>query len=219
MQEQNHRPKLNWWRAVIMATSVSIVPQALHAQKSGIDRNLLDSGRWSLAFGVNSAQTGQLGFWRHFRSHVSFGMNVTFNYSNDDNTFTTVTADSVGTGTTELTSWSLGLEPRLKFYLRSRATVSAYVTAGAGFTHSRGSRNSSNGENTHQNSNAATALIGIGTDWFPLDGISLGGFTGLRFSFSDVNSAVHTTQQSHEVSRTTVGSGTFFTALVAHLYF
>ena len=78
----------------------------------------LQSGDWSLSFGVEpsylTTNSGSFALWRMISGRVNAGLGITFGGSVDQYG----QEDSVVTGHLSSSTWSLRIEPAVKWYLR-----------------------------------------------------------------------------------------------------
>jgi autotransporter-like protein len=169
-----------------------------------------ESGTWNVSFSFPDAGGTSFGLTRMVGTGWSVGLEVDFRSSDTD---VAPTEGSVA-ASSEVDDRQFLIGPVIKKYLRHRGPVAPFIRTsfGAGWTN-----------NTTRQTNATrqfdtftfSVRAGVGADWFPVDGISLGGFTGLLLNRTDATNTLNDvglTQDSWAVT-------TFRSNLVLRIWF
>ncbi len=151
-------------------------------------------GTLSLSFGIDGSGSGEAGVWRFMSDRTALGLLGTLDWVSEDRQ----------SPRSDRSEFTLGVGPRLKWYIAGPARVAPFWFGGVDFRHTR---RSEDGEDD-RTSRGLGLDGGFGIDWFPVDQMSVGGWTGLRLSSSRAENDDRTTRLR-----------TFTTGLRVHLYF
>jgi hypothetical protein len=173
--------------AFTFAVALVMVP-ALQAQSPAP----VSQGTKSLSFGIDGDGSSEAGIWIFISDRSNLGLLGTMDWRSEDRS---------GPDRSEFT---LGVGPAIKWYLLRTPRVAPFWLGGLHFTHTR---RSEEGE-PDRTRRGAGFDAGFGVDWFPVDQISVGGWTGFRF-----------TNDRAENDDTTTRLRTLTTGLRVHLYF
>jgi hypothetical protein len=154
----------------------------------------VSQGTRSLSFGIDGSGSGEAGIWYFISDRSNLGLLGTLDWVSEDR----------GGNRSDRSQFTLGLGPRIKWYVVGGPRIAPFWYGGLGFTHTR---RSEEGE-SDRSSRGAGIDGGFGVDWFPVDQMSIGGWTGLRFS-SDRAENDDSTSRLRTVT----------TGLRVHLYF
>jgi hypothetical protein len=162
-------------------------------------------GRWSLAFSLPDGGGSQLGVWRRVSGRSNLGLNLGIDHSRETDT---IGPDSSRQGEVNQ-FWTFSIEPSLERYLVLQRDVSPYVFAAL-----QGSYGWTESSFQKSYSRSATLSFGLGADWTPLESISIGAATGIRWRESmRSESAPDAPKQGQSQF------GSVATSLQLHLYF
>jgi hypothetical protein len=165
----------------------------------------IQKGRYSLAFSLPDGGGGQLGVWKMVSGRSNLGVNLGIDHSRQT---TTIGPDSFRQG--EVSQyWTFSIEPSLERYVSLERDVSPYVFAAL-----QGSYGWTEGFFPKSYTRSATLSLGLGADWTPLESISIGAATGIRWRES-MRSESATDAPKEGGSQ----FGTVSTSLTLHLYF
>ncbi|TVR66515.1 MAG: hypothetical protein EA422_01955 [Gemmatimonadales bacterium] len=153
----------------------------------------MDSGARSLSFGIDGSGTAEAGIWFFVTDRTNLGLLGSLNWFSEDRR-----------NDDDRSGLSLTLGPRAKWYLASVGSTAPFWYGGLDFGHVRDSR-----EGRDDRTGRVLGLeAGFGVDWFPLDRVSLGGWTGVRLQ-----------DERFPSDDTRTRLDTFTTGLRVHLYF
>jgi opacity protein-like surface antigen len=170
---------------------------ALGAANAGAEDSpspTLQKGRWSLAFSATGGGGAGLGIWHLISSRVNLGLTVTGSIDDDDSKTDELRRDEDSSDQlfdeSDGRSWTLTVEPGIKWYPVVGERVSPFVRGSASFTH-HSSRSTSRDENPssvylieyHTDDTDYGVGVGIGVEWTPLPFMSIGGHTGISVSY------------------------------------
>ncbi len=154
----------------------------------------LSEGTRSLSFGIDGSGSSEAGIWMFLSDRANVGLLGTLDWTSEDR----------GGPRSDRSQFTLGLGPRIKWYMPQTPRVAPFWFGGLGFTHTRRSEE----DEEDRTSRGLNLDGGFGVDWFPVDQISLGGWTGLRLSNGRA-----------ENDDTTTRLRTLTTGLRVHIYF
>ena len=205
------------WSALVSLALVSTVATPARAQEDS--RTLpLPAGAWSLSFSLPSGGGASLGIWKLVGPHTNIGLDLGIRTSS--------TSDNVrfddGRPEQEFNSTDVGfaIEPSIRQYITAYRTLAPYVHGNLVFAYTSVDAETVELQQTTERKTYQYGIgLGIGVEWAPLERFSVGGHTGVRFSYLDrssVNSSPAGTSRS-DGSATTFD--TFVSALVLQLYF
>jgi len=178
----------------------------------------LPEGAWSLSFSLPSGGGASLGVWKLVGARTNLGLDIGVrSVSTSDN----LRFDD-GRPSQEFNSSDLGLaiEPSIRQYIATFRTLAPYIHGNLLFSYS-----SLDAETVSQQATTVRKTyqygigLGIGVEWAPLERFSIGGHTGVRFSYldrSNVDSSPAGTSVQDGHSTT---FDTFVSSLVLQLYF
>jgi hypothetical protein len=127
----------------------------------------ISSGTKSLSFGIDGSGTSEAGLWLLVSDRTNLGLLGSLDWVSEDR-------DSQD----DRSEFRLGVGPRVKWYLTDPGRVAPFWFGGMEFAHLRVSEE---GE-SDRTSRGLGLDGGFGVDWFPVEQISIGGWTGLRLT-------------------------------------
>lgn len=145
------------------------------------DETLPEPGSYSVLFGFPSGGATTFGIWRMMGERLNLGFDVELEFEDIE---TVVHAGGGLSDTINDTRWTLRAGPQLKWYFPVGSRVVPYARAGllAGY----GSRDAESPAATRNITQVSVLFrTGVGVEWFPVDRVSFGGFTGLLVSYDD----------------------------------
>lgn len=205
------------WSALVSLALVSATTTPALCQEDA--RPLpLPAGAWSLSFSLPSGGGASLGIWKLVGPRTNIGLDLGIR--------TTSTSDNVrfddGRPGQEFKSSDVGfaIEPSIRQYITAYRTLAPYIHGNLLFSYSSVDAETVELQQTTERKTYGYGIgVGIGVEWAPLERFSIGGHTGVRFSYLD-RSSVNSSPAG--VSRSD-GSATIFdtfvSALVVALYF
>ncbi len=165
-------------------------PAALYAQAPpGVSE-----GTRSLSFGIDGDGSTEAGIWIFISERSNLGLLGTLDWVSVDRE----------APRSDRSDFRLGLGPRIKWYIPGSARVAPFWFGGLEFSHTRRTE----GDEDEQTTRGLGLDGGFGVDWFPVDQMSVGGWTGLRL-----------TTDRAENDDTTTRLRSLTTGLRVHLYF
>jgi hypothetical protein len=170
---------------LLLATSQPVQAQA----PQGLARGTL-----SLEFALPDGGGSNFGLWNQVGTSTSIGWNVGFAYSSDD------------TDIAERSQLRISVGPELKEHFSIRPRVAPFYRFGIFGLYDRDIRTQDELEN-RETAWGVGGSVALGVDWFPLDQISIGGHTGFRVDYLDLE------------ERTQLTAGTFLSQLTMRIYF
>ncbi len=180
--------------ALILASALAVlllVPTGvLHAQGPAV----ASPGTKSLSFGIDGDGSAEAGVWLFVSDRTNLGLLGTLDWISRDR-------ESPGSDRSETT---LGIGPALKWHLLRSPRVAPFWYGSLRFNHTT---RSEDGEDD-RTSRTLGLDGGFGVDWFPVDQMSVGGWTGLRL-----------TSDRAENDDSTTRLRTLTTGLKVHIYF
>lgn len=187
--------------ALLIGAAVTATPAAAQLADPPEQRWHPQWGDWSLSFHLPSGGGAGSGFWKQRSEHLALGLMV------DGRVVFSDREDSLeGLSSSDL---ALSIGPALKRYWWREGPVSPFLHSGLSGTYRR----------TEAGATASWRFggrlsLGIGADWFPTEGVSIGGHTGLGASY------LWTTRNDEFATDQTLFVLDLFTsALTLHLYF
>ena len=178
----------------------------------------LPAGAWSLSFSLPSGGGAGLGVWKLVGARTNLGLDIGLrSVSTSDN----LSYDD-GRPSEEFTSSDLGLaiEPSIRQYIAAYRTLAPYIHGSLLFAYS-----SLDAETVSQQATSARKTyeygigVGIGVEWAPLERFSIGGHTGVRFSYQDRSSVNDSPSGMSVQNGSATAFDTFVSSLVVQLYF
>lgn len=178
----------------------------------------LPAGAWSLSFSLPSGGGASLGVWKLVGPRTNLGLDIGVrSVSSSDN----LRFDD-GRPSEELNSSDLGLaiEPSIRQYITAYRTLAPYIHGRLLFAYS-----SIDAETVSQQSTTVRKTyeygigVGIGVEWAPLERFSIGGHTGVRFSYLDRSSVNSSPAGTSVQDGSATIFDTFVSSLVVQLYF
>ncbi|MBW3552068.1 MAG: hypothetical protein KY466_01090 [Gemmatimonadetes bacterium] len=156
--------------ALITGLAVAAPPAAAQQADRGDERWHPEWGDWSLSFHLPSGGGAGFGFWKQRGRDVALGLTVdgTLAFSDRENPDGDVSSSEV--------AFSVG--PALKRYWWRDGPVSPFFHTGLSATYRRAEVGATSSWRF-----GGGLTVGLGADWFPVQGISLGGHTGLGASY------------------------------------
>jgi hypothetical protein len=151
-------------------------------------------GTRSLSFGIDGSGSGEAGLWIFISERSNLGILGTLDWISEDRE----------SPRSDRTHFSLGLGPRIKWYVAGSPRVAPFWFGGMQFSHTRRTEDDEDDHTTR----GLGLEGGFGVDWFPVDQMSVGGWTGLRL-----------TTDRAENDDTTTRLRTLTTGLRVHVYF
>lgn len=153
----------------------------------------VSEGTTSLSFGIDGNGSGEAGIWLFISDRTNLGLLGRLDWVSEER-------NPPRSDRTELT---FGIGPRVKWYLMGSPRVAPFWFGGFDVTHTRRSE-----DDEDRTSRGIGFDGGFGVDWFPVDQMSVGGWTGLRIS-----------SDRAENEDTTSRIRTLTTGLRVHIYF
>ena len=146
------------------------------------DETLPEKGSYSLLFGLPTGGAATFGIWRMIGDRLNLGFDVELDYEDIE---TEIFAGSGLSDTVTDIRWTLRAGPQIKWYFPVGSSIVPYARAGllAGY----GSREAKSPAASRDIRQISILLrTGIGAEWFPVDWVSFGGFTGLLMAYDDI---------------------------------
>jgi hypothetical protein len=187
--------RVSVWIALVVVLSLPGTARAEDAQRT------LAKGRWSLAFALPDGGGGAMGVWKMVSAKSNLGINLGIDHEMQK---LTVGPDTMRDETGHF-FWLMTVGPSLKRYLVVRERVSPFLFASA---------KASYGWGDSSNRRMSTLEWGLGADWTPLESISIGASTGLRWVESRTS---YSETGAPKASQSLFDTMT--TELMMHLYF
>jgi len=180
--------RFGWNLILLLAGSLLLAP-GLHAQAP----QAISSGTKSLSFGIDGSGSSEAGIWLFVSDRTNLGLLGSLDWVSEDRD-----------PQDDRSEVRLGVGPRVKWYLSDPGRVAPFWFGGMEFNHRRVSEE---GE-SDRTSRGLGLDGGFGVDWFPVEQISIGGWTGLRLTSNRL---------TNDNTRTRLR--TLTTGLRVHLYF
>lgn len=190
--------------AAVIAVLLVAVPAA--AQESPTP----EKGAWSVSFSFPDGGGTSFGLTKMVAPSWSLGLEIDFQASDTD---LKPTEGSVA-ASSEVDDNQFLIGPVLKKYLRPRGSVAPFIRTSFGLGWTNTTTRQTNAEREFSTF-VFSARGGVGADWFPLEGISLGGFTGIllnRTTATNTLNGIGLTQDTWAVT-------TFRSNLVFRIWF
>jgi len=185
------------WALIALVAVLSLVGTA----RAEDAHRTLAKGRWSLAFALPDGGGGAMGVWKMVSAKTNLGINLGIDHGMNK---TTVGPDTMRTESGGF-FWLVTAGPSLKRYLVVRERVSPFLFASA---------KGSYGWGDSSNRRMSTVEWGLGADWTPLESISIGASTGIRWVESKTS---YSETGAPKISDSIFDTMT--TELMLHLYF
>ncbi len=180
--------------ATVVAAAFFMFSLPLASTVSGQAPAGLSQGTKSLSFAIDGSGSSEAGVWIFISDRTTLGLLGTLDWESEDR----------GGPRNDRSHLTVGLGPAVKWYLPPIRRVAPYWHGGLGFSHTRRSE-----EGEEDRTSRSVGLDGgFGVDWFPVDRMSVGGWTGLRF-----------TSGRAENDDTSTRLRTLTTGLRVHFYF
>lgn len=151
-------------------------------------------GTKSISFGIDGSGNAEAGIWMFISDRTNLGLLGTLDWVSEDR----------NPPRSDRSQFTFGLGPALKWYMPRTPRVAPFWYAGLDFRHTRRTEDDEDDET----SRGLGVDGGFGVDWFPVDQMSIGGWTGLRIA-----------SDRAENDETTTRIRTFTTGLRVHIYF
>lgn len=187
--------------ALLIGLAVTGPPAAAQQTDRGDERWHPQWGDWSISFHLPSGGGAGFGFWKQRGRDIALGLTVdgTLAFSDRENPDGDVSSSEL--------AFSVG--PALKRYWWRDGPVSPFFHTGLSGIYRRAEVGATSSWRF-----GGGLTVGLGADWFPAEGISIGGHTGLGASY------LWTTDNDDVPSdRTLLVIDLFTSALTVHLYF
>jgi hypothetical protein len=153
----------------------------------------MSHGTKSISFGIDGSGSAEAGIWTFISDRSNVGLIGTLDWRSEDRD-----------PQADRSEFTLGIGPRLKWYLDGSPRVAPFWYGGLDFRHTRRKED----DEDERSSRGLGLDGGFGVDWFPVGQISIGGWTGLRL-----------TSDRAENDNTTTRLRTLTTGLRMHIYF
>ena len=187
--------------ALLIGVGVTVTPAAAQLADRPEQRWHPQWGDWSLSFHVPTGGGAGFGFWKQRGEHLALGLTVDGTVAFSDG------EDSLeGLSSSDL---ALSIRPALKRYWWRDGPVSPFLHSGLSGTY----RRTDTGATSSWRFGGGLSF-GIGADWFPAEGISIGGHTGLGATYLWT-----TSNDDLATDQTRFVLDLFTSALTFHLYF
>ena len=187
--------------------------ETLTAQEEGEPTAALQKGKYSMVFALPGGGGGSMGLWKLLSDRTNVGLSIRVNQGTYDIEYEY--ADGA-LRSENRTNWGVSVTPAFKRYLsrQDNKTIFFYY-GGVGLQYNSTKASLSDDERRRQNWNwNINPAAGIGVEWFLRDGVSIGGYTGLRGTFSHYENDYRTSQNKSSSWYLT----TFTSALFLHIY-
>ncbi len=170
-------------RAGLLATLVLATATALPLAAQ--DSPVPEKGTWSIGFFLPDGGGNSLGGWRMVSDRVMVGLEVDFRSSDSD---TEPTEGSLA-ASTEFDDKVFTFGPRAKIYLGHRGPVASYLRFGGGIGWES---DQAIGQNAVREETRYQLFLrnSVGADWFPTDGISISGYTGVQLTYFSARNTI-----------------------------
>jgi len=154
----------------------------------------ISQGTKSLSFGIDGDGSAEAGIWLFISDRSNLGLLGTLDWVSEDRS----------SPRPDRTQFTLGIGPRIKWYVTGAPRVAPFWFGGLAITHTR---RTEEGEDD-RTSRGVGLEGGFGVDWFPVDQMSVGGWTGVRLGSERAENDDRTTRLR-----------SFTTGLRVHIYF
>jgi hypothetical protein len=189
-----------WGLSAFLVLTTASLARAEEGESRAIQK-----GRYSLAFSLPDGGGSQLGVWKMVSERSNLGVNLGIDHSRQTSTSG---PDSLRQGRSGQ-FWTFSIEPSLERYLFLERDVSPYLFAAL-----QGSYGWTEGFFPKSYTRSATLSLGLGADWTPLESISIGAATGIRWRESMRSESAPDAPKLGDSE-----FGTVSTSLTLHLYF
>ena len=165
----------------LAAILMTLAPPA-SALAQDVHSVLPSPGTYSISFYLPEGGGGGIGVWRQTGSRFSLGLEMEGAYNKQKRKVFNQVVSVEGEARTR----TILLGPSLKRYWEPTALVAPFLYAHTGFGFSEtDTKAKGDGGGSSQGGHAFFTRIrsGVGADWFPLSGISLGGHVGFEFGY------------------------------------
>jgi Autotransporter beta-domain len=167
-------------------TAAAVATLLLAGPIAGQESPVPEKGAWSVSFAFPDGGGTAFGLTTMIANSWSVGLEIDLQSSDTD---LEPTAGSVA-ASSEVDDRQFMIGPVVKKYLGHRGPVAPFLRGSFGFGWN---------SNTTRQTNATRkfdtftfgARVGIGADWFPVEGISLGGFTGIVVNRTDATNTLN----------------------------
>jgi hypothetical protein len=167
------------WIAALAIAAVGA--PALTAQESPVP----EKGTWTIGFVLPDGGGTSMGGWRMVSDRVLLGLEVDFQSSDSD----TEPTEGALAASSEFDEKNFTLGPRLKLYLGHKGPVASYLRFGGGIGWSSDQQLSTN-TIREQTTYQLFLRNSVGADWFPTEGISIGGYTGFQLTYFSARNVI-----------------------------
>lgn len=158
------------------------------------------TGKTSIAFSIPQSGSTSFGVWKQQTPVRALGIESSLQYGRHD-------YRSSNSETREL---QIGVAPVMKWYRATSGNVAPFLRGSAGVGYNRIEQQTGD-VGVERGGFNINASVGLGVDWFPLSGISIGGFTGLGATFGKTNPSLADTRS--------LFIGTNTSSITMHIYF
>jgi len=145
-----------------------------------------ESGTWSLSFAFPEGGGPNFGIANLVSDDWQVGLEVNLQSSDTD-------VGPVGdnrAAQSEVDDKSFLIGPVIKRYVGARESVAPYLRASFGASWDSNEVNQTNGTRVTENTSYSSRLA-VGAEWFPLEGISIGGHTGVVLRYNRAENTVN----------------------------
>lgn len=162
------RPTLTF--ALLVVGLAAVAPAAAAQQGESEERWHPEWGDWSLSFHLPDGSGAGFGFWKQRSPNVALGLMLdgTVALSSRRDGFHAFSSSDI----------ALSIGPALKRYWWRQGPVSPFLHTGLAGTYRR-----TEGAGSSAWRFGGGFTLGLGADWFPAEGISIGGHTGVSASY------------------------------------
>jgi hypothetical protein len=212
------RLRLGLASMILLATTVSA--GTAQGVRPGAQRETpFPAGAWSLSFSLPSGGGASLGVFKLVGPRTNLGLDVVVGAfsSSDDISF----SDGRPAEQRSQTDFDLAFVPSVRQYVGVHRTIAPYIHGNLLFGYNYENFETVIGTaSTTRNTVYQYAIgAGVGVEWTPLERISVGGHTGVRFSYFDRGSETGSPAGTSQVSGSATRFETFVSSLVLQLYF
>ena len=169
-----------------------------------------EKGAWNVSFSFPNGGGSSFGLSTMVAPSWSLGLVVDLQSSDSD---INPTEGSIA-ASSEVDDREFLIGPVLKKYFRSRGSVAPFLRSSVALGWTNRETRQTNAERVFDTF-TYSGRLGVGADWFPLEGISLGGFTGVLVTRVDVTSTLN----DLGITQDTWAVTTFTSDLVLRIWF
>ena len=203
------------WYALVPLALLVAAPAAAQETPQSLP---MPEGAWSLSFSLPSGGGASLGVWKLVGARTNLGLDIGVrSVSTSDN----LRFDD-GRPQEEISSSDLGfaIEPSIRQYIAVYRTIAPYIHGNLVFGYSKVDAETASQQATTTRKQYEYGIgAGIGVEWAPLERFSIGGHTGVRFSYIDRSSVNRSPAGTSVQDGSVTVFDTFVSSLVVNLYF